>query len=70
MVSWLAAAAKESGAILFRRFALMRHWHVHDGISFDQMINNFDENQPHQNAWSYHCMAEALTEAIANCAVG
>jgi hypothetical protein len=36
--------AAEHDIALFRRFEIMRHWHVDRGIRFDRMISNFDGN--------------------------
>jgi hypothetical protein len=41
--------AAEHDVALFRRFEIMRFWHVDRGIPFDQMISNFDGNWLHQN---------------------
>jgi hypothetical protein len=70
MVALIADAAAKANVNLFRRFALMRHWNLDDQIPFDQMIGNFDGNELHQNNWSYNCVAEALTVAIAGAATG
>jgi acyl-CoA thioesterase I len=56
--------AAEHDIALFRRFEIMRYWHVDRGIPFDQMISNFDGNWLHQNDWSYNCIAQALCEAL------
>lgn len=55
----------EHDVALFRRFEIMRHWHVDRGIPFDQMIGNFDGNWLHQNDWSYNCIAQALCDGLA-----
>jgi hypothetical protein len=68
MVALIAEAAKQTGINVFRRFALMKRWHVDDKLPFDQMISNFDGNWLHQNAWSYNCVAEALAGAIVDSA--
>lgn len=70
MVALIAEAAAKANANVFRRFALMRHWHLDDQIPFDRMISNFDGNELHQNDWSYNCIAEALTVAITGAATG
>jgi lysophospholipase L1-like esterase len=64
MLDIIAAIAKDSGIALFRRFEIMRHWHVDGGIPFDQMISNFDGNWLHQNDWSYNCIAQFRTEQL------
>jgi acyl-CoA thioesterase I len=60
----IATIAKDSGVALFRRFEIMRYWHVDRGIPFDQMISNFDGNWLHQNDWSYNCIAQALCDGL------
>jgi lysophospholipase L1-like esterase len=64
MLDIIAAIAMEARFALFRRFEIMRHWHVTGGVPFDQMISNFDGNWLHQNDWSYNCIAEALCAGI------
>jgi lysophospholipase L1-like esterase len=60
----IATIAKDSGVALFRRFEIMRHWHVDRSVPFDQMISNFDGNWLHQNDWSYNCIAQALCNGL------
>jgi hypothetical protein len=36
MVSLIAAAAAKAKVSVFRRWALMRHWHVQNNISFER----------------------------------
>jgi lysophospholipase L1-like esterase len=69
MLDIIAKIAAEARLALFRRFDIMRYWHVTGGVPLDQMISNFDGNWLHQNDWSYNCVAEALCEGIAE-AVG
>jgi lysophospholipase L1-like esterase len=61
--------AREHDVALFRRFEIMRYWHVNRGIPMDQMISNFDGNWLHQNDWSYNCVAQVLFEGLAEAAV-
>jgi acyl-CoA thioesterase I len=68
MLDIIARIAADSELALFRRFEIMRHWHVVDGIPFDQTISNFDGNWLHQNDWSYNCIAEALCDGIVEAA--
>ncbi|WP_342724168.1 SGNH/GDSL hydrolase family protein [Bradyrhizobium sp. B097] len=60
----IAQIASDRRIGLFRRFEIMRYWHVNDGVRFDQMISNFDGFWLHQNDWSYNCVAQALCEGI------
>lgn len=65
MMSMIAAAADDASVNLFRRFDLMRHWHVDDNIAFADMIYDGDGLDLHQNDWSTRCVAQALDRAIA-----
>lgn len=64
MVSLIASAAEKAGVSVFRRWALMRHWHVQNGISFERMLDPTDPDRLHQNDWSTRRVAVALCEAI------
>jgi acyl-CoA thioesterase I len=57
--------AAEHEIALFRRFEIMRSWHIDRDIPIDQMISNFDGNWLHQNDWSYNCIAQALCDGLA-----
>jgi hypothetical protein len=64
MVSLISAAAKKAKVNLFRRWALMRHWHVHNGVGFDQLFDPTDNDKLHQNDQSTLLVAKALRDAI------
>jgi acyl-CoA thioesterase-1 len=64
MLDIIGTIATDSKIALFRRFEIMRSWHVEGGIGFDQMISNFDGNWLHQNDWSYNCIALALSHGL------
>ena len=64
MVSLIAGAADKAGVSVFRRWALMRHWHVQNNISFERMLDPTDPDKLHQNDWSTQRLAIALCEAI------
>jgi hypothetical protein len=65
VVSLIAAAAKKAEVNLFRRWALMRHWHVYDNIALPDMIDPDDkDDQLHQNDWSTMLISKALFTAI------
>jgi hypothetical protein len=64
MLDIIARIASDSGIALFRRFDIMRYWRLTGGVTFDQMISNFDGNWLHQNDWSYNCIAQALCDGI------
>jgi hypothetical protein len=70
MVSQIAVAAEKAKVSVFRRWELMRHWHVHNNISFEQMLDPTDQpDKLHQSDWSTLRVSVALRDAIAN-AVG
>jgi len=64
MLDIIAKIASDSAIPLFRRFEIMRYWRMTGGVTFDQMISNFDGNWLHQNDWSYNCIAQALCDGI------
>src|SRR5690606_22828394 len=57
MVSLIANAAKRDNVLLFRRFALMRHWQVDEKIPFETFVSS---DGLHMNDWSYGCFAHNL----------
>jgi hypothetical protein len=66
MVSLIAQAAETAGVNLFRRWALMRRWHVHDNIGLDRLFDPTDSHDKlHQSDWSTLLVSKALCEAIA-----
>jgi hypothetical protein len=65
MVSLISAAAEREKVNLFRRWALMRHWHVHNNIGLHRMHDPTDPDKLHQSDWSTRRVAQALCEAIA-----
>ncbi len=64
MVSLIATAAEKAEVNLFRRWALMRHWHVHNGISFERMLDRTDGDKLHQSDCSTLRFSAALCDAI------
>jgi GDSL-like lipase/acylhydrolase family protein len=64
MVALISVAADAAKVNLFRRWALMRHWHVHNNISFDRMFDPTDPDRLHQSDWSTQRMAQVLRDAI------
>jgi len=65
MLDIIDTITAERDVALFRRFEIMHAWRIDRGISFDQMISNFDGNWLHQNDWSYNCIAQALCDGLA-----
>jgi hypothetical protein len=70
IVSIIAAAAEKASVSVFRRWALMRHWHVENGISFEQMLEPADPDKLHQSDWSTQRLSVALCEAISKAPPG
>jgi hypothetical protein len=66
MVSLIAKAAEEAKVSLFRRWALMRHWHVHNNISLQRMLDETDEFKLHQSDCSTLRFSVALCDSIKN----
>jgi hypothetical protein len=64
MVSLIAKAAEKAKVNLFRRWALMRHWHVHNGISFERMLDPTDGDKLHQSDCSTLRLSTALRDSI------
>lgn len=64
IVSLIAAAADRAKVSVFRRWALMRHWHVQNDIPFERMIDPTDPDKLHQSDWTTQRIAIALCEAI------
>jgi hypothetical protein len=63
MVSLIAGAANKVRVNVFRRWALMRHWHVQNNIPFERMLDPTDPDKLHQNDWSTQRISIALCEA-------
>lgn len=59
--------AKAAKVNVFQRWALMRHWHVQNGVSFDQLLDPTDRpDMLHQSDWSTLQVSKALCQAIAD----
>jgi lysophospholipase L1-like esterase len=65
LIRLLSDIAEEFNINVFRRCAIMRHWHEVAGIPFDDFLS---EDELHMNDWSYDCMAKLLAAAIAGAA--
>jgi hypothetical protein len=65
VINLISTATKQENVDLFRRFALMRHWHEVDGMPFEAFVS---PDGLHMNDWSYSCFAKALAAAIADAA--
>jgi hypothetical protein len=64
IVSLIAPAAEKAGVNLFRRWALMRHWHIHNDIALDRMFDPTDPDKLHQSDWNTRRVSQALCQAI------
>jgi hypothetical protein len=64
MVALISAEAEKAGVSVFRRWALMRHWHVHNNVSFERMLDPTDPDKLHQSDWSTLRISRALCDAI------
>jgi len=69
MVRLIHTAADKAGVNLFQRWALMRHWHVQNNVSLEQMIDPTDPDQLHQSDWSTQQVSLALKNAIVKAAL-
>ena len=56
--------AEDAGANVFRRFDLMRHWVVRDGVSIGDLVREGDELKLHMSDWATDCVTRALFEQI------
>lgn len=61
MVALLAKLGEEAGVPVFRRFALMQHWHEAREYAFSDMLA---PDLFHMNDWSYGCLARNLAAAL------
>ena len=64
MVSLISAAAEREHVNVFHRWALMRHWHVHNSISFERMLDPTDGDRLHQSDASTLRLSRGLCETI------
>ncbi len=65
IVRAIRETAKAAKVNLFQRWALMRHWHVENGVSFEQMLDPTDRpDMLHQSDWSTLQVSKALCKAI------
>jgi lysophospholipase L1-like esterase len=61
IVDLIAIAARHAKVGVFRRFAVMRHWHEVEGLPFEAFLS---PDGLHMNDWSYACLAKTLATAI------
>lgn len=61
MIRLLQTVARRENVGIFRRFAIMNHWHAAMHIPFEAFTSR---DGLHMNDWSYQCMADLLAKAI------
>jgi acyl-CoA thioesterase-1 len=64
LVRRIARAAEDAGVNVFRRFDLMRHWVIQDGIPIGELVRERDENKLHMSDWATNCVTLALFRSI------
>ena len=64
LVGMIAQAAAVAGVNVFRRFDLMRHWVLHDGISIEDLAREGDPLKLHMSDWATNCVTRALFQSI------
>jgi len=64
MVARISAAAERVKVNVFHRWALMRHWHVHNNIALDRMIDPTDPDRLHQSDGSTLRLSRGLSNTI------
>jgi hypothetical protein len=69
MVSAIRSAAQQANVNLFQRWALMRHWHVYNNASLEQLLDPEDDLKLHQSNWSTMQVSLALTNSIIKAAL-
>lgn len=66
MLALMEQTARLKAVNLFRRFALMRHWHEVQRMPFTAFLS---PDELHLNDFSYACVAHAMRNAIAEAAM-
>lgn len=61
MLSLIDELSRIERVPVFRRFAVMRHWHDHQQLAFDAFIT---ADGLHLNDWGYSCFARTLADAM------
>jgi hypothetical protein len=64
IVRLISEVAGRVSVNVFHRWALMRHWHVHNGISFERMLDPTDGDRLHQSDASTQRVSRGLCDAI------
>jgi hypothetical protein len=69
MVAEIRRIADDAKVNVFQRWALMRHWHVNNGVSLEQLLDPTDGDKLHQSDWSTLQVAKALCNSIVDATV-
>lgn len=65
MVMQIRSIAEAAKVNVFQRWALMRHWHVQNEVSFEQLLDPTDRpDMLHQSDWSTLQVSKALCRAM------
>jgi hypothetical protein len=64
IVRLISEAAERERVNLFHRWALMRHWHVQNNISFERMLDPTDPDKLHQSDASTQRLSRGLCDTI------
>jgi lysophospholipase L1-like esterase len=64
MVKLISDVAERAHVNVFHRWALMRHWHVHNNIGFELLVDPTDELKLHQSDASTLRFSVGLRDAI------
>ena len=64
LVARIARAAEDAGVNVFRRFDLMRHWVIQDGLSIGEVVREGDPLKLHMSDWATNCVTRALFQSI------
>jgi acyl-CoA thioesterase I len=64
LVARIARLAEDARVNVFRRFDLMRHWVIQDGLSIGEMVHECDQLKLHMSDWATDCVTRALFQLI------
>jgi len=64
IVRLISEAAERERVNVFHRWALMRHWHVQNNISFERMLDPTDPDKLHQSDASTQRLSRGLCDTI------
>jgi hypothetical protein len=66
MVRLISEVAERNKVSVFHRWALMRHWHVHNNVAFERMLDPTDPDKLHQSDASTQRLSRGLCDTIMN----